>query len=230
MGVGEFYERTYQEDRPNLPKPSLYSRIMERLLGRFILDRYKLTYQAIPEGESILDIGCGGDLTIMPLWEKYKTVYGIDISKTIIERTQKEFGDKPGIHLAVGDINEYINLPGESFDTIIAVAVMEHIFDPYHLMKECHRMLKTEGLLIVAVPNIAWLGNRVRLLLGILPVTSTGEGWDGGHLHYFTRGSLKKLFQQEGFNVSKILWGGPSRKFWGSLLSQDILVAGKKIK
>ena len=161
MGVGEFYQKTYEDNRPNLPKHSLYSRIMERLFGRFIIDRYKLTFQVLPEGESILDIGCGGDLTVMPLWEKYREVYGIDVSKTIIERTQKEFSDKPGMHLAVGDINEKINLPDDSFDTIIAVAVMEHIFDPYHLMKESYRMLKAGGCLVVLVPNIAWLGNRI---------------------------------------------------------------------
>lgn len=57
------------------------------------------------------------------------------------------------------------------------------------------------------------------------------EGWDGGHLHYFTRASLKKLFQDEGFKVVKITNGGifaRPRRTWGSLLGADIVVVGVK--
>lgn len=228
MGVKEFYENMYRDDKPNRPKPSLYSRILEHTLGKLIVDRYKHTYPVLPGGDSILDIGCGEDLTLMPLWNKYREVYGIDISEPRIKRLQKQFGDNPAIHLSVEDVNDKLSFRDASFDTIMAIAVLEHIFDPYHFMKECYRLLKPGGHLIVHVPNIAWLGNRLRLLMGILPVTSTGEGWDGGHLHYFTVASLRKLFQEEGFEITKIAYGGPSRRFWGSLLSELFLIAGTR--
>ena len=228
--VQEFYNKAYQNDQPSPTKPSLYQSILERTLGRFMVDRYKLTYQILPGGDTILDLGCGGDLTVIPLWNKYREVYGVDISETCIKRMQKQFGNRPGIHLAVADVNERLNFEDASFDTIVAVASLEHIFDPYHVMKECYRVLKPRGHLIVAVPNVAWLGNRVRLLLGKLPVTSDGEGWDGGHLHYFTKDSLKRLFQQEGFGVTRVVYGGPSKRSWGALLSQVILILGVKLE
>jgi len=206
MGVREFYERIYQDDKPNQPKPSLYTSILERTLGRFGVNRYELTYQVLPGGNSILDIGCGEDLTLMPLWNKYREIYGIDISKPRIERMQKQFGNNPSIHLSVEDVNNRLSFEDASFDTITAIAVLEHIFDPYHFMKECHRLLKPGGQLIVHVPNVALLGNRARLLIGKLPVTSGTEGdYAAGHLHYFTKASLKKLFQEEGFKVTKIV-------------------------
>jgi hypothetical protein len=62
-------------------------------------------------------------------------------------------------------------------------------------------------------------------------MASNTEGWDGGHLHYFTRTSLKKLFQDEGFKVVKVTSGGifaRPRRIWGSLLAADILVVGVK--
>jgi hypothetical protein len=59
-------------------------------------------------------------------------------------------------------------------------------------------------------------------------VTSCAEGWDGGHLHYFTAGSLKKLFREAGFQSIKMAYGGPSRRFWGSLLSVEIMIMGIK--
>lgn len=194
-----------------------------------MINRYELVFRVLPGGDSILDIGCGEDLTVMPLRNKYREVWGIDVSKPRIDRMQKQFGHDPGVHLSVADVNEKLAFKDASFDAIISIAVLEHIFDPYHLVKESYRLLKPGGILAIHVPNVAWLGNRLRLLCGRLPVTSGAEGgWDGGHLHYFTTGSLKKLFLEEGFKVIKTDYGGPSRKFWGSLLSVEVLIVGRK--
>ncbi len=229
MGVKEFYDDMYRDDKPQQTRLPLYSRILSATLGRFSVNRYELTYQVLPGGDTILDIGCGDDLTLLPLWEKYEKVYGIDISPTRIERMQQQFGDNPDIHLSVGDVNNRLDFADVSFDTIIALAVLEHIFDPYHIIEECHRLLKPGGYCIVHVPNVGWLGNGIRLLAGRLPVTAgCGDDWAAGHLHYFTTNSLKKLFQKFGFEVVKIAYGGPSRRFWGSLLSKTILMAGIK--
>ena len=234
MSVKEFYEKMYGDDKANLPRPSLYSSILDRLLRRFGIDRYRLTYQLLPGGDSVLDIGCGEDLTLMPLRSKYREVYGIDISKPRIERMKEQFGHDPGIHLSVGDVNERLSFEDASFDAIIAIAILEHIFDPYHIMKECYRLLKRGGCLIVYVPNVAVLGNRIRLLMGRFPATSNEAGWDGGHLHYFTRTSLKKLFQDEGFKVARITSGGilgVRGRPWSilsPLLDGDIFIVGIK--
>ena len=234
MSVQDFYDDMYRHDKPNKPRFSLYTSVLNRMLARFGVDRYRLTYQLLPGGDSVLDVGCGEDLTLMPLRSKYREVYGIDISKTRIERMQERFGHDPGIHLSVGDVNSRLSFADASFDAIIAIAILEHIFDPYHFMRECYRLLKTGGCLIVYVPNVAVLGNRIRLLMGKFPVTSNEEGWDGGHLHYFTRASLKKLFLDDGFKVAKITSGGILATLgrpWSllsPLLDGDIIMVGIK--
>jgi ubiquinone/menaquinone biosynthesis C-methylase UbiE len=229
VSVKEFYEKMYADNHSNLRKPALYSTILGRILARFMRNRYELAFQALPGGDTILDIGCGEELMEMPLRDKYQEVYGIDISAPRIARMQKQFGNDPGIHLGVADVNEKLDFEDASFDAVMVIAVLPYIFDPYHLMKESYRLLKPGGFLIVHVVNAAWIGNRLRLLMGRLPVTSSAEqGWDGGALHYFTAGSLKRLFHEEGFKVTRVAYGGPSRKFWGSLLSLEILIAGIK--
>lgn len=42
--------------------------------------------------------------------------------------------------------------PAERFDLVIAVAVLEHVADPYQCMAEIHRVLKADGLVYSATP------------------------------------------------------------------------------
>ena len=227
MGVKKFYEKVYGDDRNDKPKlPFLY-----RKLRRFELNRYDLAFENIPGGEKHLDIGCGDGDLLFKLNSKYQEVWGIDITKSRIDRIKRKIESRDNIHVSVEDANQRLNFNDEHFDTIVASDVLEHLFDPYQFMSDCYRLLRYQGTLIVHVPNVAFLPNRLRLLLGKLPITSDEVGWDGGHLHYFTRTSLKRLFQDEGFEVVKITSGGifaGVRKIWSSLLSGDILIVGVK--
>lgn len=227
MKTKEFYESMYGGERHDKPKlPFLY-----RKLRRFELNRYDLIDKFAPGGNRLLDIGCGDGELLLQLKDKYREIWGIDIVESRIERLQKKLGNNSGIQVRVEDANNRLDFPDASFDTIIIVAVLEHVFDPFHLAKECYRLLSRGGSLMVYVPNVARLRNRIRLLMGKLPETSDEEGWDGGHLHYFTRSSLRKLCEISGFRVTKITSGGifaKPRRVWGSLLGSDILIVGKK--
>ncbi|MFN7132422.1 MAG: methyltransferase, partial [Myxococcales bacterium] len=104
--------------------------------------------------------------------------------------------------------------PGASQDVVIALDIMEHVFDVFGFLANCRRVLREGGQLVLRVPNIAYIRHRARLLVGELPVTASwfgpeGElggwrdryGWDGGHLHYFTLPMLRKLLTESGFRV-----------------------------
>jgi len=227
VSVKEFYERMYgdsQEERPKLP-------LLYRSLRRFETNRYQLAYEAAPGGGSALDIGCGDGELLMLLRNKYREIWGVDIAESRIDRTRSTLGNDPSFHLSAGDANEQLGFEDDSFDTITVIAVLEHVFDPFQFVRECHRLLRSGGTLIIEVPNVARLPNRIGLLLGRLPMTSDGPGWDGGHLHYFTRPSLKNLLGSGGFRVTRMTCGGilpRMRRPWGSLLGPDILVVGTK--
>ncbi len=229
MGIKEYYGKEYADDSTRkLRSPLLY-----RKLKRFLLTRYDLAYQVAPGGNSLLDIGCGDGELLLRLRNKYREVWGIDIAEPRINRIQKKFGNESNIHVRVEDINEKIGFEDGSFDTITVVSVLEHVFDPYHVMKECRRLLCVGGTLIVEVPNIAWLPYRIRLLMGKVPESPECEGteWDYAHLHSFTRTSLTNLFEKERFKVVRITCSGvfaPLRRVRVSLLDSDIFMMGIK--
>lgn len=137
-------------------------------------------------------------------------------------------------------------LPSSEFDIVIAMDIMEHVFDVFNFVENCNRILKDRGVLFLRVPNIAYIKHRIRLLFGELPITASwfetkGEitawrerhGWDGGHLHYFTMPILQELLVGAGFEV--IQSGDPGTRFSAMrnfipklLYSNPLIIAKKK--
>ncbi|OHB75302.1 MAG: hypothetical protein A2Z34_09610 [Planctomycetes bacterium RBG_16_59_8] len=162
--------------------------------------RHELAARMLPSsGGSLLDIGCGNgeSLALMGVPGKFTKVCGVDISGEAIAAARAK-----GIDAAVIDLNG-ASLPFESgsFDCVTILAVLEHLFDPHHVLREIRRVLKEGGTLVINVPNAASFSNRLRILFGRAPVTSYDPGWDGGHLHYFTPRDLKKALREHGFTV-----------------------------
>lgn len=210
---------------------------MRKALKKWDVDRYDIVYNLADGGENILDIGCGSGGMLFRLIDKYNNFYGVDISSSrilegrrIAESKYREFKKK--FVFVEADIDRNLDFESNYFDTIICLAVLEHVYDIYALVKEMYRILKPGGYVIIEVPNIAYLKYRIKLLFGILPVTSSEYnwefiGWDGGHIHYFTLKKLCELFEAVGFKVIEKTGSGflaSLRNWWPSLLTGDIVI------
>ena len=74
-------------------------------------------------------------------------------------------------------------------------------------------------------------------LTGKLPVTSNPFnweeiGWDGGHLHYFTKKTYCGLLEDCGFRILKLFGSGllgDFRRVYPSLLCADVFVLAEKV-
>ncbi len=157
-------------------------------------------------GDRLLDIGCGdGDITLL-LKEssRAREVFGIDIASEAVAVAQGK-----GIKAYKLDIDEE-KLPFEEeyFDLIYCGELIEHLFNPDHLLEEIHRVLRVGGVCVITTPNLAGWPNRFALLLGYQPypmaVSPSHEGvgkllvkdsegqW--GHVRVFTAKAFKELF------------------------------------
>jgi 2-polyprenyl-6-hydroxyphenyl methylase/3-demethylubiquinone-9 3-methyltransferase len=213
---------------------------LRKVFRRFDVHREDLVFDLLDGGDRFLDVGCGSGSLVFRAKEKYQEAYGVDISEFCIreaeERKRKQSGEGAPIHFSRGNVGERIDFPDGMFDTVASVAVIEHVFDLYGVVGEIRRVLKKEGVFVIEVPNIAYLRYRIELLFGKLPVTSTPHnwrdvGWDGGHLHYFTRKTLCGLLDETGFEVLKVTGAGlfgSIRSVYPSLLTGDLCVKARK--
>ena len=94
-----------------------------------------------------------------------------------------------------------------TFDGVLAMAILEHF--PHSLkgfMSNVKRLMPTDGMLYLEVPNIAFWPKRFALLRGASPLTPIEEIYESevpfiGHHHEFTMGELRILARYAGLEI-----------------------------
>lgn len=156
-----------------------------RLVKKRIVEVLK---PSLKSNASLLDIGCWDGEVTNYYSDKLgvKDIYGVDIFPEIAEKA-KNNNVKVGI---CNFENERLPFDDQQFDIVIANQVFEHLKNIYHLMDEINRVLKTGGILLFSVPNLASLHCRLQVLFGIQPsIIKLFEA----HVRVFTPSALKKF-------------------------------------
>ena len=106
------------------------------------------------EGLRLLDIGCGGGLLCEPVTRLGFAVTGVDASERNIG-TASAHAAEQGLEIDYrASTAEAVLEAGEPpFDIILNMEVIEHVADPGQFLRDCARLLKPGGLMIVATLN-----------------------------------------------------------------------------
>lgn len=88
----------------------------------------------------------------------------------------------------------------EPFDLICFNDVLEHIVDPWAVLRRCADHLNPEGRVLAAIPNVQHGPTVARLLRGHWDYEDTGI-LDRTHLRFFTRATMLHLFRSTGYAV-----------------------------
>jgi glycosyltransferase involved in cell wall biosynthesis/2-polyprenyl-3-methyl-5-hydroxy-6-metoxy-1,4-benzoquinol methylase len=94
-------------------------------------------------------------------------------------------------------------LPEQSFDVAVFGDVLEHLRDPWKVLKEIQTLLKPEGYVVVSIPNIAHGAIRLAMLHGKFEYSELGI-LDNTHLRFFTRKTVEELLEQSGYVVDTV--------------------------
>lgn len=149
-----------------------------------------------PGRSRLLDVGCGkGDLMIRMRQQGWN-VEGLEVDADAFEYGRSI----NGLTVHLGSL-ESIQFPDHTFDVITSNHVIEHVHDPIALIRECLRVLKPGGQLILATPNIESFGHQV-----------FERNWSHldppRHLQLFTMKSLRECAARAGFKSIEV-WCPP---------------------
>jgi len=134
----------------------------------------------------ILDIGCGNGMILQYFATTATTLAGIDLNNYV------NVASKEKIDFSVVDLN-FDRLPyaDSSKDLVFALQVIEHLENPFLIMREAHRVLQDEGLFIFSVPNPFTFSSKLRFFL-----YGNARRWHtrNDHLLFLTKDVFEKTY------------------------------------
>lgn len=150
----------------------------------------------------ILDAPAGAGAISQKLQDAGFEVYAADMAPELFML--------PGVHCEKADLNFNLPYEDEYFDCILNSNGIEHLEDQYNFVRECYRILKPNGKLLITTPNILNLKARVaNLLLGLptfhdRPQNEVDDYEGGGHINMASYFDLRINLHRNGFKIISV--------------------------
>jgi 2-polyprenyl-3-methyl-5-hydroxy-6-metoxy-1,4-benzoquinol methylase len=149
----------------------------------------------VGSNKRVLEAGCSSGHVSEVLKSQGCSVVGIEIDPQAA-RSAEQWLER----VIIGDFEDgtiWPALENELFDVIVFADVLEHLKDPLSTLRESIPHLRTQGTVVISVPNIAHADVKIALLKGLFPYSESGL-LDQTHLHFFTKDSLLALLHDAG--------------------------------
>ncbi len=159
------------------------------------------------ECRRVLEVGCAGGELGRLLRARGHHVTGIELVPEMAERARRWLD-----RVETADIEtDGFPFPPASFDAVIFADVLEHLIDPWRVLREAADVLADEGVVVASIPNVQNLDVLRRLLCGRWEYRERGI-LDRGHLRFFTLHTIRDLFAQAGLTLEHV--GHRYRRSW----------------
>jgi ubiquinone/menaquinone biosynthesis C-methylase UbiE len=139
----------------------------------------------------LLDVGCGPGycLRCFERWFPKGEFVGLDLDADLVEHAQKYLQKTKLIR------HDGHDLPFDDkyFDVLCSLQVIEHLENPATFFIDAHRVLKSNGFLIIATPNPTGISAKM-----------LGEKWQGyryDHISLKTPQQWQAVIQENGFHI-----------------------------
>lgn len=190
----DYYEKSNQDwnaEEGTWPSKKDFARLLKRrkrdinYIRKLLLKDYSDIH--------ILDIGCSNGSSLLINKKLGLKAVGVDPSEKAVQN-----GRERGFEIHLGFLND-VGFADNSFDVITLYEVIEHVDTPIALLKECHRILRPNGIVLIGSGNTNSWTRQIQK-----------SRWDffnmklhGGHINFYSTKSIKTLASATGFSVTK---------------------------
>ncbi|HEV2912884.1 MAG TPA: class I SAM-dependent methyltransferase [Pyrinomonadaceae bacterium] len=159
----------------------------------YLLPVVRRLLRSAPPPARVFDLGCGNGTIAHEIATLGYEVTAIDPSVDGIRIATESFSD---CRFAVGSAYDDLSIYG-SFDVLISLEVVEHLFYPGRYARTIADLLKPQGIAIISTPYHGYIKN---LALSIFNKWEAHHDplWEGGHIKFWTRPKLVRLFEEVG--------------------------------
>ncbi|MEP7242655.1 MAG: class I SAM-dependent methyltransferase [Gammaproteobacteria bacterium] len=167
----------------------------------------------------VLDLGSGnGQLCKRLAHAGYDTV-GVELDAGGVQVARRSFPELRFHNYGVQH-DPHLLLAAEfdkPFDAVVSTEVIEHLFSPHLLPAYANRVLRKDGHLILTTPYHGYLKN---LTLSVFNHWDRHHSplWHGGHIKFWSRQTLGRLLEENGFRVTDFRGAGRLPYLWKSMI------------
>lgn len=159
-------------------------------------------FEAFPNRGPLLEIPAGEGALAWQLNKLGYTVTAGDIDPKFFK-----VGSIPCIAI---DLNRKFPVENEQFDFVSCIEGIEHLQDQFQFVRECHRVLKPGGHLVLSTPNILNLASRLKFLLSGFyslvprPINEFSVIPVFDHINPATYYQLRYMLHTQGFKIRQV--------------------------
>lgn len=170
----------------------------------------------LPRGSKVLDVPAGAGALSKRLSDMGFAVEAGDLEPDSFEAE--------GINCTALDLNAQLPFEDESFDAAVCVEGIEHLENPFGLIRELCRVLKQGGRLVITTPNITSANSRLRFFLtGFVsvpgrPINEFRHDPLNDHINPLTYPQLRYMLHTSGLRITTVTGAVKQAGGWYRLL------------
>lgn len=146
---------------------------------------------------SVIEFGCADGTNLLFFGNKLgidsKNLVGVDICRSTASRYE-------GFRFTHDSAENYLSTNDRTFDLVILSDVLEHLYNPWSILKSLRRFMHDASAMLLSVPNIENLRYMSSVMSGAFEYTDTGL-FDQTHIRFFSSATLVSALQQNNFSV-----------------------------
>lgn len=144
----------------------------------------------------VLEIGCGCGATLLKIKHECKAaeLYGIELNEDAAIDA-RAFADVRSVDVE----NDTLDYPENFFDYIIFADVLEHLYDPWKVLRRFRSCLSDSGVILASIPNTMHYTLIRELINGSWTYQDAGL-LDRTHIRFFTKREITKMFVEAGYS------------------------------
>ena len=178
-------------------------------------DKIEIFLPILKGNETFLDIGCGHGSVSSELIKRGYKVSGVEINQDALDSLKAK-----GFEVYKRDISKPLEID-RKFDVVMILDVLEHMFDPYTLLKEAKQVAKMGGAIIVTVPLYFDIVDRFKIFFtgSVISMDNLCYGeknykkfrsYNYDHIRFFRPKEIIEMGESIGLKIDKIEYGATS--------------------
>lgn len=178
---------------------------------KHLLDKKPWFIKFLDKNDILLDLGCHNGQNTIKSSRFVKKAIGIELDEKALDlaRLSLKRGKIKNVSFKSANLENKLDFGNNSFSKILFLDVLEHLNNRHRILREIHRILKSNGLLILGVPNNQTSWKRLQRSAGICSFS------DPDHKIEFSQNSIRKLLEKTEFEIIYIGYGKYDTPFKG---------------